>query len=127
MLNMYPGIKYKLQHAANRYRVAYAALLALDSNGSWKECLQDLKHINIRGPGRDDENLDDSKTSKGRFIPSWIWLVPHSPWEHGDDQTEKEFNDSMRAERAQMRACKCWWSEEFLIIQEEMCCVLAFF
>ena len=33
----------------------------------------------------------------------------------------------MQAEWAQMRACKCHWSEEFLIVQEEMCRVLAFF
>ena len=127
MLDMYHCVEYKLQRAANRYRVAYAALLALDPNGSWKECLQELKPIDIRGPGRDDENLEDSKTSKGRFIPSWIWLVPRSPREHGDDQTEEEFNDSMRAEWVQMKARKCRWSKEFLIVQEEMRRVLAFF
>ena len=127
MLDMYHRLEHKLQHAANRYRVAYAALLALDPNGSWKECLQELKPVDIRGPGRDDENLEDSKTSKGRFIPSWIWLVPRLPREHGDDQTEEEFNDGMRAEWAQMRACKCRWSEEFLIVEEEMRRVLAFF
>ena len=26
-----------------------------------------------------------------------------------------------------MRARKCWWSKEFLIVEEEMRCVLAFF
>ena len=57
----------------------------------------------------------------------WIWLLPRLPREHGDDQTEEEFNDSMWAEWAQMRARKCRWSEEFLIVQEEMHRVLAFF
>ena len=87
MLDMYHCIEYKLQRATNHYRIAYTALLALDPNGSWKECLQELKPVDIRGPGRDDENSEDSKTSKGRFIPSWIWLLPHLPREHGDDQT----------------------------------------
>ena len=127
MLDMYHCIEYKLRRAANRYRVAYAALLALDPSGSWRECLQELKPVDIRGPGRDEENLEDSRTSKGRFIPSWIWLVPRLPREHGDDQTEEEFNDSMRAEWAQTRARKCRWSKELLIIQEEMRRVLAFF
>jgi hypothetical protein len=58
--------------------------------------------------------------------PSWIWLVTRLPKERGDNQTEEEFNHSMRSEWAQTRACMCWWSEELLIIQEEMRPVLAF-
>ena len=127
MLDLYNRIDYKLQRAANRYRIAYAALRALDPNGLWQERLKELRVVNLRGPGRDPDHPEDAKTSNGRFIPSWIWLVPRSPQERGDDQTEAEFNDTMRAEWAQTRARMCRWEEEVLIIQEEMRRVLAFF
>ena len=35
MLDLYNRIDYKLQRAANRYRITYAALMALDPNSSW--------------------------------------------------------------------------------------------
>ena len=127
MLGMYTRIEYKLQRAANRYRIAYSALLALDPNGAWKERLKELKPTDLRGPGRDPDNPEDAKTSNGRFTPSWIWLVPRPPHEKGDNQTEDEFNDSMRAEWAQTRARMSRWGEELLILQEEMRRVLAFF
>ena len=49
------------------------------------------------------------------------------PQERGDNQTEEEFNHSMRAEWAQTRARMCRWDEELLIIQEEMQQVLSFY
>lgn len=126
-LESYSRFESKLQRAANRYRVAYAALLALDPNGSWKERLKVLKPTDLRGPARDPDHPEDAKTSNGRFEPSWIWLVPRSPQERGDNQTEDEFNHSMRTEWAQTRAHMCRWKEELLIIQEEMRRVLVFF
>ena len=86
-----------------------------------------LKPTNLSGPGRDPDHPEDAKTSNGRFEPSWIWLVPRSPQERGDNQTEDEFNHSMRTEWAQTHARMCQWKEELLIIQEEMRQVLAFF
>ncbi|KIJ90500.1 hypothetical protein K443DRAFT_116509 [Laccaria amethystina LaAM-08-1] len=126
MLDMFNRLHTKLQRAASRYRAAYNALLVLDPNGSWREHLKELNAADIRGPGRDVDDPEDTKKSKGRFEPSWIWLVPRSSSERREDQTEDEFNDSMRAEWAQTRARKCRWSEEFLIIQEEMRRVLAY-
>jgi hypothetical protein len=126
MLNLYTRFETKLQHSANHYNIAYTALKALDPNGSWKERLKELKHSDIRGPGRDSENPDDAK-SNGRFEPSWIWLVTRLPQERGDNQTEDEFNHSMRTEWAQTRARMYRWNEELLIIQEEMRRVLAYF
>lgn len=89
--------------------------------------MKELKPTDLRGPCRDADNPKDGKTSNGRFIPSWIWLVPRPPQEKGDDQTEDEFNDTMRAEWAQIRARMSQWDEELLILQEEMQRVLAFF
>ena len=127
MLDNYSRMQYKLQYSVNRYRVAYNALMALDPNGSWRERLKELKDGDVRGPGRDVDNIEDTKTSKGRFEMSWIWLVPRSSQEMGNNQTEDEFNHSMRAEWAQTRARMCRWKEELQIIQEEMRRVLAFF
>jgi hypothetical protein len=127
MLDSYSRFETKLQHAANRYRVAYTALVALDPNGSWKERLKELRSSDLRGPGRDPDNPEDTKKSNGRFELSWIWLVTRLPQERGDNQTEDEFNHSMRTEWAQTRARMCRWKEELMIIQEEMRRVLAFF
>ncbi|KIL53917.1 hypothetical protein M378DRAFT_93383, partial [Amanita muscaria Koide BX008] len=44
-----------------------------------------------------------------------------------DEQTEEEFNDSMRVEWVKARARKMRWQEEFLIVQEEMRRVLVWF
>jgi hypothetical protein len=127
MLNSFSRFDTKLQLAANRYRVAYTALMALNLNGgSWKERLKELKPSDLRGPGRDSDNPQDGN-SNGRFEPSWIWLVSRLPQERGENQTEDEFNQSMRTEWAQTRARMCRWKEELLIIQEEMRRVLAFF
>ncbi|KIJ92462.1 hypothetical protein K443DRAFT_13589 [Laccaria amethystina LaAM-08-1] len=116
----------KLQCAAHHYHTAYNALLALDPTGSWRERLRKLNPADIRGPGRDPDDVEDAKRSKGQFEPLWIWLVPRSPCERGDDQTEEEFNDTMHAEWAQTRARKSRWNEELLIIQEEMHRVLSY-
>jgi hypothetical protein len=126
MLHSFSRFDTKLQLAANRYRVAYTALRALDLNGLWKDRLKELKPSDLRGPGRDPDNPEDAK-SNGRFEPSWIWLMKRLPQERGDNQTEEEFNHSMRAEWAQTRARMCRWDEELLIIQEEMRRVLSFY
>lgn len=127
MLNLYTRFETKLQHAANRYNVAYTALKALVPNGRWRERMKELKPSDLRGPGRDIDNPEDGKTSNGRFEPSWIWLVARLPQERGDNQTEDEFNHSMRTEWAQTRARMSRWKEELLITQEEMRRVLAYF
>ncbi|KAF8333820.1 hypothetical protein F5887DRAFT_892938 [Amanita rubescens] len=127
MLESYKQINYKLQWAVHRYRIAYRALLALDSDGSWSKQLKELRSDDIQGPGRNPDDPLDSKTTKGRFEASWIWRVPRSPAETAGNQTEEEFNKSLLAEWAQTRARMCRWQEELMIVQEEMRRVLAFF
>ena len=127
MLNSYKQMNCRLQCAIHCYCTAYAALVALNLNGSWTEHLKVLNPADIRGPGRDPDSHKDTGISNGQFTPSWIWLVLQSPHEEVDDQTEDRFNDSMHAEWAQIRARKCQWDEELLIIQEEMHCIIAFF
>ena len=127
MLDSHSRFETKLQRVVNRYNIAYTALLALDSDGCWKERFKELKPSDVRGPGRNPDNPEDAKKSNGRFEPSWIWLVTRSPKEMEDNQTEDEFNHSMRTEWAQTRARMSRWKEELLIIQEEMRRVLAYF
>lgn len=127
MLDSYEQINFKIRSATHRYRVAYNALLVLDPHGSWMKYLKELRNEDIRGPGRSPDDPLDNKVSKGRFEASWIWHVPCSSSEKTDNQTEEEFNESMRAEWAQARARMCRWKEEYMIVQEEMRRVLAFF
>ena len=106
MLDSHSRFQTKLQCTANRYHVAYTALMALDPNGQWKEQLKELKPSDIQGPGRNPDNPEDVK-SNGQFEPSWIWLVTHLQKERGDNQTEDEFNHSMHSEWAQTHAQMC--------------------
>jgi len=122
MLTLYNRISHKIEHAAHRYRTARSALLVLDPEGDWKERLKELRREDIRGPGRD---LGDKKTTNGRFEPSWIWLVQRNPTPMS--QTEAEFNASMKVEWAKTRARMMRWKEEYMIVQEEMRRVLAWF
>lgn len=122
MLTSYNRINHKIERAAQKYRTARSALLALDPTGTWKDRFRDLRREDIRGPGKDS---NDTTTTNGRFEPSWIWLVPRV--RDSSIQTENEFNDSMRVEWAKTRARFQRWSEEFEIVQEEMRRVLAWF
>ncbi|KAF8157396.1 hypothetical protein BJ912DRAFT_1026998 [Pholiota molesta] len=127
LFDLYTRINQKLQRAAHRYHIAYHALSKLDPNGAWVERLKELHPKDIRGPGRDPDNADDTQSSKGRYEPSWIWLVQRSPRERVDEnQSEEEFNETLRVEWAQIRARGIRWKEEELIVREEMRRVLSF-
>jgi hypothetical protein len=69
--SLYNHVQVKIVKADMRYQVVCAALCTLDPNGEWSLRLQVLKPTNIRGPGRDPED-----GSNGRYLVSWIWLVP---------------------------------------------------
>lgn len=53
----YGGFQEKVKLAARRYRAAYNALNALDSGGSWSTHFRWLDDKDIRGPGRNPEDL----------------------------------------------------------------------
>ena len=122
MLTLYNRISHKIECAAHRYHTARLALLVLDPEGDWKERLKELRREDIHGPGRD---LGDKKTTNGHFEPSWIWLVQRNPT--AMSQTEAEFNASMRVEWAKTHARMMRWKEEYMIVQEEMRRVSAWF
>jgi hypothetical protein len=60
----------KINRAADRYRVAYAALKELDPGGDWMLRLLQLKADDVRAPCRSDED-----ESEGKRELSWIWVV----------------------------------------------------
>jgi len=122
MLSLYNRINYKIECAAQQYCTAWSALLVLDPNGTWKDCLKELQREHMRGPGRDPS---DTKTGNGYFEPSWIWLTNCKG--SALRQSEDEFNNDMRVEWVKMRARVMKWQEEFEIIQEEMRHVLLWF
>jgi len=127
MLSLYVRFNNKTDRAAQKYRVAWHALSALDPSGSWSQWLKELKPKDVSGPGRDP---DDSTASNSRYELSWIWLVQHvthsSPCQSEMHIGEDEFNQSMRVEWAKARARKMRWKEELMLIQEEMQRVIVF-
>ena len=124
MLMLYKRLKSKMDRATQKYRVAYAALKILDPNGSWSTRLKVLTDRDVSGPGRDY----DSKSTNSHYEPSWIWLMPRVNKSSNADTEmgEEEFNESMRVEWAKARARKARWTEEVMILQEEMRRVISF-
>lgn len=118
MLVLYKRLQSKMNRATQMYRVAYAALNILNANGSWSTRLKPLTDKDISGPGRDH----NSDSTNSRYEPSWIWLTPRADNSSDADtgMGEDEFNESMRVEWAKTRARKARWTEELLILQEEM-------
>ncbi len=113
---LYDRLQTRIQQAASTYRNAYKALHTLDPGGSWKTRFRKLDAVDIRGPGRQSD--DPTGLSKGRYEVSWIWFV-------GQDQSvettdENQFDESMRAEWAKMKARQDRWNEEDQLLQEEM-------
>lgn len=124
MLALYKRLESKTKRATQKYRVAYAALTVLDPNGSWSTRLKELADKDVSGPGRDH----NSESTNSRYEPSWIWLTTHVNTSSNTDSGmgEEEFNESMRVEWAKTRARKARWTEELLILQEEMRRVISF-
>ncbi len=114
MRALYDSIQGRIQRAANTYRTAYTALLALEPDGTWKSRFQVLNTEDIRGPGRQS----DDPTPNSRYQVSWIWLVGKTS--HHSDSVEEEFDDVMRVEWAKTKARYDRWNEEYQLLQEEM-------
>jgi len=118
MRTLYNRLQLRIQHAAERYRCARDALLALDPNGAWKDKFQKLNATDIRGPGRQED--DPVRRTNNRYEISWIWLVTRDLAREDEEEEEEEFDESMRAEWAKMRARRDRWEEEYQLVPEEM-------
>ena len=117
MITLYKCFNKKTEQAAKKYRSAWRALSVLDPGGSWSTRFKELKKEHIGGPGKDPEDASNSC-----YEPSWIWLVPCVVDPSNAETTigEDEFKETMRVEWSKARARMRRWSEELLILQEEM-------
>ncbi|KAH9914777.1 uncharacterized protein BXZ73DRAFT_92737 [Epithele typhae] len=125
--SVYSTFQSKIDRAAERYRAARTALLALDHTGGWQERLKELRGEDIRGPGRPD---DEDPTGDGRFIVSWIWLVPRVSGESPvgcEDINVTEVLDNMKYEWSRSKARAERWTEEVALLEEEMRRIVEFF
>lgn len=130
----------KTHRCARRYTAAYNALCTLNPPGDWQNRLRPLDHAkDLRLPGRDkekDKNKDE-RESEGKREVSWIWLAPRRDGDK-DVGTGDEYSigmsyllhgmllllitlsPAMRVEWAKMRARSHRWTEEVLLLTEEM-------
>ena len=77
------GFNDRIQCMADQYRVAHAALQALDPDGEWSQTLRSLLPQHIQGPDgstdvvpvRHKKNNPRTRQSEGRRELSWIWLA----------------------------------------------------
>ncbi len=108
-------LQTRIQLTADTYRTAYKALHILQPEGHWKTMFQNLHSDDIRGPGRQPDDLITQTQS--RYEMSWIWLVGKSG---STDDSHENWDESMQAEWAKMKARQDRWNEEYQLIQEEM-------
>ncbi|KAG2144653.1 uncharacterized protein EDB93DRAFT_1241226 [Suillus bovinus] len=105
-----------LSHA--KYVSAHKALVSLArhlNRVGWEQKLQPLKKAHLRPMG------DFGALTQGTDIMSWIWLT------HGISADNNEgLQDSLRMEWCKARARHNRWSEEILLLLEEMERVLRF-
>ena len=122
---MYNKFQGKVKLAAKRYREAYKSLTSLDVGGAWSVALRPLYDEDIRGPGKDNEDIVDPR--QGRHEISWIWLVPSvTPSEQECSPNSTEFVDGTRVEWTTAKARVDRWSEEKEWLIEEMGLVVHF-
>ncbi|KAH8101661.1 hypothetical protein DFH11DRAFT_1523480 [Phellopilus nigrolimitatus] len=125
---LFQRYQVKIKLAVDRYRRTREALLALDNDvikkldpeGEWHQRFRELKDVDVRGPGRNDDQ--HKKLGEGRTVPSWIWAQARG----SPDRSLGEFGKSVRVEWAKAKARVRRWKEEIILLSEEMRRVLAF-
>ena len=130
------GFRLRLRRCAGRYSHARDAMLALDPDQKlspgWAQRFKKLNQGDLRGPGMGIEDR-----SNGRFILTWIWLVPRSDHPSSDSGTttstsgsttaNDEFTDYMRVHWAKCQARAERYEEEVELTIEEMGRTLCYF
>jgi hypothetical protein len=125
--------KDKIFNCAESYRSARNALLSLDPSGTWIMRFHELKPEDIRAPGKEDDEQEGNRSI------SWIWLTSSENHKLADDTQVDECMDilcfiniitnqitGLRVEWMKSRARAERWSEEVLLVEEEMRRTLAF-
>ena len=113
--SLFDKVMGKQAQAVSAYRTLWKAIAKLapgEEFGKWKEGLKELKDSDIRGPGREEYEVSDS-----RFIQSWIWT---SAARTSTSTSDHDLNPVLRVEwcKAQARASR--HEEEVELVVEEM-------
>ena len=117
------GVTVRIGRTVHRYRLAYAALLALDPTGDWRNDYFELTDKDNRGPGKE---VEERGVGDGRYTISWIWKGSVGGVQEGTNLPEQEVNETVRHEWMTCRARADRWKEEADLLQEEMRRVVAF-
>ncbi|KAI0073201.1 hypothetical protein K474DRAFT_1722408 [Panus rudis PR-1116 ss-1] len=123
---LYGKYQGRINLAAKRYHMAYAAMQNLDPQGEWSKQFQYLHDKDISGPGRDN----DSDPSEGRYVLSWIWRTATTQARSTSAEaqaSQAEYDESMRVDWAKAKARMERWEEEIELLHEEMRRVVAYF
>ncbi|KAJ6513594.1 hypothetical protein C8R47DRAFT_1286276 [Mycena vitilis] len=128
----------RVEGYAKRYRKGHAALLSLKGQAACPH-LRELKPDDVRLDGDDGESDAASRKKlamigmgRGARAPrnapgtskrtmSWIWTAPGAL-----EKEEHRLHDSIRVEWARARARKIRWTEEVMLLREEMRRVLRY-
>lgn len=148
------GFTARIMRAADRYRTSRQALISLDpeeEHFQWKQDFLPLLDEDIRGPGKDDEELLVRRQvpKEGTYRPSWIWLTRRltptvvdngakddvmegiaQPVMSADEHiamSAEEVQDCMRVEWARADARAERYEEEVQLLVHEMHRTLLFF
>lgn len=111
---LYNRIQLKITRAHQKYSTAREALLVLSPDGNWVHRLKVLHKDDIKGPGKEEGE------SSGRYVMSWIWMVPRAETEGTEALEGEELDESLRVEWMKSKARLERWEEEVLLVQEEM-------
>ncbi|KAF9489136.1 hypothetical protein BDN71DRAFT_1343661, partial [Pleurotus eryngii] len=109
--------KAQLQLATEAYRMARKALVQLDPLGSWIGRLHELQDGDIRWPTREEGEVQGTREL------SWIWLNVNPQEMQG---TSEEIGDSLRVEWLRSHTRTARWSEEHILVIDEMNHVLCY-
>ncbi|KZP24407.1 hypothetical protein FIBSPDRAFT_1011668, partial [Athelia psychrophila] len=136
--NLLNRVQKKANASAAQYRAAYAAMSALSARTGdfgWRASLQELKDDDIRAftddadgetraekRKREKKHKGKEKLGEGFRKLSWIWMV----FGVGSDGEDKGLQEVLRIQWCKARARAMRWSEEVLILREEMVRVLVF-
>ncbi|KAF7965473.1 hypothetical protein HWV62_43305 [Athelia sp. TMB] len=123
----------KVNASAAKYSRARAALTSLaerTGDVGWERHLKVLNREDIRAFGEDEDKVDahrgnrrEKALGEGHRRLSWIWKVIGV----AEDEEDTGIQESLRIEWCKMRARAMRWSEEVLLLREEMRRVQAFF
>ncbi|EDR11734.1 uncharacterized protein LACBIDRAFT_324497 [Laccaria bicolor S238N-H82] len=86
------------------FHLRYVNFLTLDPDGAWKDRLKELRPTDLRGPGRDPDNLEDAKTSNE-------WAQTRARMSHWGEEL-LILQEEMRRVLAFFEWKAIWWLEQ---------------